>query len=159
MMLIIADSSALIALSTCGALPLLDGLFDSVLVPPAVFQECTATGKPEASQLREFLKNNVVESVLPPDKLELPDFLGAGELEAMRLYRQTKADYLLIDDGRARKIAVHNKITIVGSLGILLVAKEQQLIDNVTKYIDRLAISNLYFSEKLLNDIKERAGE
>ncbi|MBK9498546.1 MAG: hypothetical protein IPO06_04020 [Leptospiraceae bacterium] len=41
-----------------------------------------------------------------------------GGLEAMTLYKQLMANWLLVDDRRARKIAEVNQIKIIGSLGV-----------------------------------------
>ncbi len=45
-MLIVADSSVLIALAICDSLVLLDQLFDDIKVPQAVFDEVIIDGKP-----------------------------------------------------------------------------------------------------------------
>jgi predicted nucleic acid-binding protein len=42
-MLIVADTSALLALVACDGLPLLDVLFQEIRVPLAIFRECTVT--------------------------------------------------------------------------------------------------------------------
>ena len=61
----------------------------------------------------------------------LDAFADAGETEAMLLYKQLAADKLLIDDKRGRKVAKINQISTIGSLGVLLVAKEKGLIVEV----------------------------
>jgi predicted nucleic acid-binding protein len=43
-MILVADASALIALSVCDALTLLDALFGDVVVPEAVYREVAVTG-------------------------------------------------------------------------------------------------------------------
>lgn len=47
-MLIVADSSALVALALCGGLELLDRLFEDVRVPQAVYDEVVVEGKAAA---------------------------------------------------------------------------------------------------------------
>lgn len=54
-MILIADSSALIALSVAESLHFLDQLFGAVWVPQAVFDECTFEGKPQSLELRHYL--------------------------------------------------------------------------------------------------------
>ena len=51
-MLIIADSSALVALALCDGLTFLDQLFDEINVPQSVFEEVIVKGKPAANILR-----------------------------------------------------------------------------------------------------------
>lgn len=86
-MLVVADSSALVALAVCDALPLLDRLFEKVRVPPAVLRECTVRGKPAADVLEAYLQNKVVEVDLNTFAIAALD-LGRGELEAMALCKQ-----------------------------------------------------------------------
>lgn len=47
-MILIADASALVALSACDSLVLLDALFGQVWVPEAVFNEVAVADKPQA---------------------------------------------------------------------------------------------------------------
>ena len=60
-MVVVADSSALIALATCRALRLLTELYDDVKVPQHVYEEVTIPDKPQAILLVEFLADRVVE--------------------------------------------------------------------------------------------------
>ena len=50
-MIVIADSSALVALSICECLPMLDVLFTEVKVPQEVYDEVCIAGKPEPQVL------------------------------------------------------------------------------------------------------------
>lgn len=157
-MLIVADSSALVALATCQALPLLSELFDEVIVPRAVYDEVTVTDKPQAKSLAEFLADRVVEVDTARFVLAAGG-LGQGEIEAMALYKVSSADYLLIDDRRARTIAEANEIRCIGALGTLLMAKEQKRINQVSSYIQALQDSPLYYSQELLAKVLQLAGE
>lgn len=54
-MLVVADSSALVALATCGALNMVTGLYDEIRVPQAVYEEVVVPEKPQAAVLSSFL--------------------------------------------------------------------------------------------------------
>jgi uncharacterized protein len=157
-MLIVADTSALLALATWDGLLWLDELFERVWVPPAVLQECQVPGKPGAERLTVYLEGKV-ESVDLSDFVIAVSGMGRGELEAMALYRRAKADWLLVDDARARKVARLNGIHVVGSLGILLLAKERGLVSEVRPLLDQLRHSEIRVSEALLHKVLVRAGE
>jgi predicted nucleic acid-binding protein len=60
-MLIVADSSALIALATCNGLDLIVQLYEEVKVPQAVYAEIVAPEKAQADILGTFLSNRVVQ--------------------------------------------------------------------------------------------------
>ncbi len=85
--------------------------------------------------------------------------LGQGEVEAMALYKMLRADYLLLDDSRARKVARLNHITITGSQGILLLAKHHGLISEVRPYLDLLQHSDIRISERLIQKTLQLAEE
>jgi hypothetical protein len=158
-MIIIADSSPLVALATCHSLWLLDNLFEQVKVPSAVFQEVTIPGKSQAKILQSYLAPEVAKVELSNYSLNQIQSLGQGELEAMALYLQLTADFLLIDDAKAKKVASANHIEVIGSLGMLRLAKQQGLIKEVKPLIEIITTTNIYLSKavitKVLNSVNE----
>ncbi len=157
-MLIIADRSALIALAVCDGLQLLDRLFGVIRVPAAVYEEVIVDDKPASDRLKIYIADKSVPVDITRFVIAAGG-LGQGECEAMALYKMLNADYLLIDDQRARKIAILNQITITGSLGILLLAKHEGLISKIAPLLDRLRTIDIHFSEKLLFQALTLAGE
>ncbi len=132
-MILVADCSALIALSICNRLDILEQIFGQVLVPEAVYFEATQPNKKQALQLKFYLEDKV-RKVDMKNYVLLDGFADAGETEAMLLYKQIHADKLLIDDQRGRNVAKINHIETIGSLGVLLVGKQRGLIDIVRHY-------------------------
>jgi len=157
-MLIVADTSALIAVATCDGLSWLDTLFGSLSVPQAVFDEAIEEGKPQAERLRRYLSDKVVDIDLNDFIIAAPG-LGQGELQAMALYRHSHANRLLIDDLRARKAAQYNGINIIGSAGILLMAKNQGLISSVKPHLEAISKSEVHLGDKLIAEVLKIAGE
>ena len=157
-MLIIADSSALVALATCEALDILLQLYDDVKVPQAVYDEVVEPGKSQSSVLKQFLQKRI-------DAVDTSRFvfsaggLGQGELEAMALYKQLSANWLLIDDRRARAVAEHNDIHCIGALGVLLLAKHQGAIKKIKPYVEKLRYSPIHYGEVLLEKVLLLAEE
>lgn len=157
-MILVADCSPLIALASCHGLRLLDALFDTVIVPEAVYLEAVVSDKPEAQPLKEYLKDKI-SKIDPSYPILLDGFSDLGETEAMILYRQVSADKLLIDDKRGRKVANINHINTIGSLGILLAAKRVGLIDQVWPYLAKILSSDIYLSTDLIATVMDIAGE
>lgn len=157
-MRIVTDTSALLALCACDGLPLLDTLFQEVRVPQAVFLECTVPGKPSAEKLGAYLAGKVEE-------IDLSGFviassgLGRGELEAMALYKRWQADRLLMDDQRARKLAALNDVAVIGSLGVLLLAKSKGYIPNIRPSLDAIKRAGIFLGEGLFAEALRMAGE
>lgn len=157
-MLVVADTSALVALAACDSLWLLDRLFQDVRIPQAVLRECTIPNKPEAERLNTYLQDKVAE-------VDLEDFviavagLGQGELEAMALYKRLHADRLLMDDNRARKVARLNGIEVVGSLGVLLRAKRADLVPQIRSLLTVIQAAGVHYGSGLVAEALRLAGE
>jgi uncharacterized protein len=157
-MLIAADSSALIALATCDGLDALLQIYGEIKVPEAVYVETVAPEKSQSDLLGSFLSGRVMQ-VDATRWVLTAGGLGRGEIEAMALYKQLSADMLLIDDHRARVIAEHNQINCIGTLGLLVIAKQKGVIGKITPYIEKLRHSSIYYGDDLLNRVLKLAGE
>lgn len=157
-MILVADASALIALSACSSLPLLDALFGTVLVPEAVYLEISVGDKPDAKELRKYLQGKV-RHVDMRHFVYLDACADAGETAAMVLCKELNADYLLMDDKRGRKVAAINQIRTVGSMGVLLQAKRVGLIAAVAPLLAKIDTSPVFVSRKLIDTVLDLAGE
>ena len=86
--------------------------------------------------------------------------LDPGEAEAIVLAIELKADALLIDEKKGRKIAQEYGIVITGLLGILIDSKAENLIQEVKPILDRLIFEiGFRISPKLYQDILEKVNE
>ena len=148
-MIIICDSSPLIALSIIDKLDLLTILFKDVFVPVSVFNEVSKQGKPESQRIAEWAQDKVTATIHKQLMQSFSLLLDVGESEAMSLYFEKKADFLLIDEKKGRKIAVYNNMNVVGSLGVLLLAKQKGLIALIKPLLDKLQQSYIRISNEL----------
>jgi predicted nucleic acid-binding protein len=133
-------------------------LFGEVKVPQAVYDEVCITSKAESQALQIYLKGKVC-SASTSIIIEKSNGLGKGELAAISLYKLLSADLLLIDDARAKKVAYLNNIEVMGSLGVLILAKKKGVIATIKPALTRLRWSDIYFSENLLEQILVMTGE
>src|SRR5688572_15738787 len=81
-MLIVADSSALIALATCDGLNVLLRVYDDIKVPEAVFVEIVAPEKSQSDALGSFLSGRVIK-VDTTRWVLTAGGLGRGALESL----------------------------------------------------------------------------
>lgn len=153
--MIIGDSSALISLAVMDRLTLLEEIFEEVYIPQAVYDEVCIDTKLQSLKLKQFLTDKVIKVHLDIVKIGL----GQGELEAITLYQNKKADFLLIDDKRAKSFAKLNSIQVIGSLGVILLAKEKGLIQSIRSDLEKLSSSNLFISQSLIEKILKEFGE
>lgn len=158
-MILVADSSALICLSVCDSLSLLELLFTEVRVPRAVFIEVGKKSKRDSDKLSKYLNDKIIDIEIDKNVIIREGTIEIGELEAMTLYKQLRADRLLIDDGRARKIAGINNIKIIGSLGVLLLGKEKGHIKEIKSRIELIKVSDIFLGNDLISNVLKLAGE
>jgi hypothetical protein len=64
-----------------------------------------------------------------------------------------------VDDPVARQKARRLGLQKVGTLGILIMAKDAGLIQDVKPFLDRLMRSNFRMGEKVYWDVLHKAGE
>lgn len=65
--------------------------------------------------------------------------LHAGDVEVMILAREIpRADLVIIDDNTAKKTAKYLGLTVTGTIGVLMEAKEQGIITSIASYIEGL---------------------
>ncbi|MEO6166277.1 MAG: DUF3368 domain-containing protein [Chitinophagales bacterium] len=88
------------------------------------------------------------------DKLsEFKVHLDDGEAEALELAIEIGADYVLIDEVLARREATRLKIQVVGLIGILKLAKEKVLLNQVRPYPDELKKAGFWISDRLYAEV------
>lgn len=158
-MMIICDSSALIALASCQSLSLLDKLFHQVYVTQWVYDEICQKDKPFCLELAAYFNDKIYDDFSLNQNDDILLKLDIGEASAVLLYQALSADYLLIDEKKGRAICHQLQLNIIGSLGILLLAKQQGLIHHVKPLILQLENSPVFFDKKLLQKVLELANE
>lgn len=89
----------------------------------------------------------------------LREDLGLGESEAIVLARELNALWLLLDDALARRKANRIGIPVVGTLGVLLMAKNAGLISAVRPVLDDLGKTDFRASQRVLDEVLSKAGE
>lgn len=150
---IVADSGPLIALAQIGRLELLRVLYDRVTVPPAVAREVA----PSLGPLPTWI--DVRRPSLPLVARPPREGLHVGEYEAFLLAIELEADLVLVDDRGARRWARARDLPIVGTVGVLLRAKDQGVVARVRPVLDALVATGLYLSDALYREVLETAGE
>ena len=155
-MILIADSSALIALAVVDKLDILETLFGEVHVPRAVYNEVRHRSKGESEKLAHYCQDKVLDIA---SDVNLNITLGKGESEAIILYKERDADFLLCDDKKAKKFARNFGVNVIGSLGILLKAKEANLIAALAPLIERLKVSQIFIDDATYELALKMAGE
>jgi len=170
--IVIADAGPLIALARIGQLELLSRLFGNVNVTSILAAEVLQGGNfPDGAMLsRAFTKNWLQRvNVDSPDQLSQAKSLmnlyqiDPGEASSMVLARQACANgdqaLLVLDDLRGRDAAQHARLPVVGTTGVLLLAKQQGLVSHVKPLLLDLRQNGYFLSQRLIDSALQLAGE
>jgi len=153
-MIVVSDTTPITTLLKAGEVALLEKLFGSVVIPGAVADELLVFHE----QLPAFITvRTVSESGRLPQGIER---LGKGETEAIQLAKEVGAEILITDDRRARTVAIGLGLKCTGLLGLLVHAKQRNLLSSVRAMIDVLERKGgLYLSDTVKAEAMRIAGE
>lgn len=162
-MKVVCDTNVIIDLSKIRRLDLLKDLFNEVLIPDEVREELIAgeEGGIEDADIKKAVSEWIsVKEVEDRFALEnMKAHIDKGESACIVLCKEIDADLLAINDLKARGVAHALGIRIIGTLGILLLAKEKGLIRKIQPVLDELRKIGAYMSNSLYNRILKDAGE
>ena len=159
--LVVSNAGPLISLSAVSQLDLLRTLFGQITIPQAVYDEVVVHGEGEPGS-REVGESDWIKIQHVKDHLAvelLRETLDAGESEAIVLAQELDARYVILDDSLARRKARLIKLRLVGTLGVLLMAKEAGLLPTVKPILDKLRQSEFRVSDRVYQNVLAKAGE
>jgi predicted nucleic acid-binding protein len=161
-MIVVADTSVILNLCRVQHEHLLQQLFKRVLIPAEVAEEFARLTKIQ-KRFSGLVLPDWIEILAAPESF--PDEviqaqLDIGESAAIALCLKQKADALLIDELSGREVAAKLGLRTVGIVGILVDAKNEQLIPSVKILLERLeSESNFWISSDLRHRVLQLAGE
>jgi predicted nucleic acid-binding protein len=147
---VIADATVLIGLHQIDHLFLLPALFEHIVIPPAVAEETKrSVPRPDWLAIR-------APRQIPPS---FSKHIGWGEGEAIALALEIHPDAFIVDDYAARVLAERLGIAIIGTAGILRLAKKATLIPNVREPLDSLRACGFHLSDVVYEAVLHASGE
>jgi len=155
----VVNASPLIVLAKIDRLNLINLLADDVLVPRAVVAEINAG--PEDDPARSFLASSpfpVVDVPAHPNILGWD--LGSGETAVLSYAFVQPGWKVVIDDGAARRCARAMGIPMIGTLGVILKARQLGLIPAAAPLLRALRAHGFRLDERVIRSaLKAIAGE
>ena len=153
-MIVVSDTSPLNYLVLVGQEHVLPVLFARVVCPPAVISEMLHTRAPEMVKGWASSPPSWLEVIAPFDiDRTLP--LGLGELEAISLAQEIRADALLLDERKAFAIARQLGLSVTGTIGVLELAAKRHLID-LPPVVAELRRTNFRCSDAVFDELLRR---
>ena len=160
-MIVVSDTTPLSELAKVGQLVLLRDVFGQVIVPQEVYDEVTSGTHPAVAAVRSatWIEVRSVQDASQVVALRESTKIHVGEAAAIILAQELGAQQVLIDDLRARRVAKARLLPVTGTIGTLLLAKEQGLIAQVKPFLDDLIALGKRISPQLYQDVLAIAQE
>lgn len=157
MKVVVADTGAIISLVHVGQLAIIERVLGDYFIAEAVWKELNAYDNPGFD--RGALKDIETKVVKIKSGNHLSMMMDFGESESVVLYDELHADFLLIDDRRARAIAESLGVKCLGSIGLMAMAKRTGAIVELRPIFRQWISIRRFFSKKLLNKVLSELGE
>ncbi|TRZ87704.1 MAG: DUF3368 domain-containing protein [Methanosarcinales archaeon] len=146
-MRVVSNTSPILNLAIIDRLSLLKYQAGVVLIPPAVLEELRVDeDRPGSIHIRNALESGWLR-IEKPEGTSLLHLLqrelDKGEAHAISLALQVKADWTLLDEREARRVAKSLELKVTGVLGLLLRAWRQ---------------GNLSSLEDTIRELRDKAG-
>lgn len=151
--IIVSDTSCIGYLLQINLLHLLQIIYGEIIIPDSVNEEILQL-KNKGHNLSEFKNADWIKIYQANNLSNVNDYkyiLDKGELEAISIAIELKADLLIIDEKLGRIVAKSIGFDITGLVGILITAKNKNLILSVKDALDKVILLGCRISKKLYN--------
>lgn len=151
----VVNTSPIIYLSAINQINLLKNLFSEIFIPEAVKREVMSGGKDSFGvkeiKTQKWIKTKKIRNKLAKEYLltEIDD----GEAEVIILAEELKTSFIIMDDKLARKIAKLRGFNVMGTLRLLIAAKEKGLVNEVKPLIEKLQAVGFWINDDVYKAI------
>ena len=146
---VISDTSCLILFEKIGRLELLKATFGAVAVTEQVADEYGLL--PDWIEVKSLIDKQLFD--------ELRMELGNGEASSIAFATEIEDCLLIIDERKGRKKAEELGLAIIGSLGVLLRAKQKGVIESLLEVLHEIEKTDFRISESIKEKLLGEAGE
>lgn len=144
---IITDASCFILLDKIDGLFILEKLYKQVFTTPEIAAEY---GKRLPSWVN-------VQAVINRDLLyTYADLVDIGEASALALAAEVLLPSLILDDLKARKLADELNLEFTGTLGVLILAKQNGIIPALLPYFEKIKKTDFRISANFLKILLDK---
>ncbi len=156
---IVSDATSVIAFSRINRLELLQRIVGEIIIPEEVSKELFEYKKSDVKIIKSC-KWIRVEKVKSRNDVELlMPTLDRGEAEVIILSKELKADLVIIDELSARKVAMMLDLPLIGTVGLLIAAREKGLIEKVKPLWNEMIAQGIRYGEEFYRKVLQEIGE
>ncbi|MFN2105609.1 MAG: DUF3368 domain-containing protein [Candidatus Promineifilaceae bacterium] len=156
---VVLNNTPLVALWSLNHWELLRDLFGEVHIPPAVEAEFLATET--QSRQKDLNQASWIHVTTIENPRHVRSFVGLdqGEAEVLALAVEQDARLVIIDELKGRRFARRLGLPLTGTMGVLLLAKENGLVASIAPLIDQLKEAGFFASPDLVAAVLSLANE
>jgi predicted nucleic acid-binding protein len=136
-------------------------IFDEVILPQSVYNEIIINGKGKTGY--DLLSNVKWFQISDVENIDLKKSimieLDEGEAEVISIAKDKNIPLVCIDEFAGRQYAKLLGLNVIGTLGILLIAKQKGYISELNPLFKKLLANDRYIGEALCNSVLRKAGE
>ncbi|MBN2636828.1 MAG: DUF3368 domain-containing protein [Prolixibacteraceae bacterium] len=153
MLKVVSNTTPLISLLKLSKIEILKDLYSEIVIPRAVYKEFKAGKDKEFYQDLSRIKWIKIKDI--KDELSVKYFLDldAGEAETIILASEIEADTVILDEKLGRIYAKHAGLKVTGTIGVLVKAKKEGLIDQVKPLLMELTEKGVWINERLIAEV------
>jgi predicted nucleic acid-binding protein len=157
---LVVNASPLILLTVSRQLTILRDLADEVVVPAAVLDELeVGDGRDQAATVVRETEWLATGQTLAVDPAIAAWDLGAGETAVLSWGMEQAGFTCVLDDRAARNCARVIGLPCVGTLGLVLAAKEEGLIPAARPVLEAMLRAGFYLAEGILERALRDVGD
>jgi len=161
-MIVVSNTTPLIGLASIERFELLHQVLGEVQIAQAVYDEAVSAGREEGGAKREVSTASWIKTIAVQDRLAvevLLDELDLGEAETIVLAREVNADWVVMDEKKGRRKLDQLGMQKIGTLGLLLKAKQAGLLSVIRPDVERLHLQGFSLSQAVIHAVLVEAGE
>jgi predicted nucleic acid-binding protein len=159
-MTVICNATPLINFAAINRLDILEAVFKKVIIPDAVYAETTDSNFPSSQIIIGAVNSDWLQVCSVNSVINTPTDLDAGEREVIALAIEIDNSKVLLDEKKARQVAQNLGLQVIGTIGILLLAKSKGIIPKVSPLLDAMIYDARYWVNKpLYQRVLQQAGE
>jgi predicted nucleic acid-binding protein len=161
-MIVVANTTPLIGLASIQRFDLLRQLFGEVYIAQAVYDEAVVAGREAGGAKREVSTATWIKTVSVKDRLAvelLLDEMDLGEAETIVLACEIGADWVLMDEKKGRRKLTQLGLKEIGTVGILLKAKQVGLLSAIRPELEQLRQQSFSISQAVIDAVLRQANE
>ncbi len=161
-MIIVSNTTPLIGMASVGRFDLLRQLFRKIHIVEAVHEEIFVSVKKTDRIRYKVPEVSWIETVKVNDRVSvnrLLENLDSGEAETIVLASEIRADWILMDEKKGRRKLMELGLNKIGTLGILLKAKQEGILSEIKPDIEKLCHQGFSISERVISTVLKQAKE